>query len=90
MDGVMLAVGLTVGAVLTAILYPIARSRGRAPWWALLGMAGLLGFGIAIAVLFIGKPGHRHGSTQLREMYARGEIGEEEYRRAMTGIDRAA
>ena len=90
MDGVMLVVGLAVGVVLTVVLYPIARSRGRSGWWALLGMAGLIGFGVAIAVLYIGKPGVGNASDELRGMYARGEIGEEEYRRAMTGIDRAA
>jgi len=90
MDPVVIG-GLVAGLVFTAILFPITRSRGRAPWWALLGLAGLIGFGIAMLVLFLGKPGRsRGGLGDIQRMYARGEIGEEEYRRAMTGIDRAA
>jgi hypothetical protein len=85
-----MVMGLVVGAIFTAVLFPICRAQHQSPWWCLLGMFGLLGFGVAMIVLFAWKPRKAEVSPSLRAMYARGEITEEEYRQAMTSGDRAA
>ncbi|MEX0782689.1 MAG: SHOCT domain-containing protein [Dehalococcoidia bacterium] len=89
MDG-MMVFALVVAAIFVAVLIPICNSQNQSPWWSLLGILGLIGFGVAMVVLFAWKPRKAEVSPSLRAMYARGEITEEEYRLAMTGKDRAA
>jgi uncharacterized membrane protein len=86
----MMILGLVVGAIFTAVLFPICKSQNQSGWWCLLGMIGLVGFGIAMAVLFWWKPRKAGAAPNLQSMYASGEITEEEYRLAMTSRDRAA
>lgn len=85
-----MVMGLVVGAIFTAVLFPICRAQKQSPWWCLLGMVGLLGFGIAMIVLFAWKPRKPEVAANLRAMYARGELTEEQYLQAMTSGDRAA
>ena len=87
------------GAVLTIVMWVsipvwmgviwfIAHRQNRHWAWSFCGAAQLPGFLFALAWIFLIKPS-RH-TSDLQGMYARGEIGEEEYRRAMTSGDRAA
>jgi uncharacterized membrane protein len=85
-----MVVGLVAGLIFTGVLVPICRAQKQSVWWCLLGMFGLIGFGLAMIVLFAWKPRKAEPSADLRAMYARGEISEDEYRLAMTSRDRAA
>ncbi len=88
-ESVATAVMLGSIPVWMAIIWAIARSRDRHWAWMFLGALQLIGLAVALVAIFAFKRGKR-GDSNLQEMYARGEIGEEEYRRAMTGGDRAA
>lgn len=82
--------GLIIGVIFVGILVPICRAQKQSEWWSLLGMFGLVGFGVAMGVLFAWKPRKAQVSPTLRAMYARGELTEDQYRLAMTAKDRAA
>jgi hypothetical protein len=90
MDPIMVA-GLVFGVIFTAALYPACRAKGQSPWWCLLGMIGLIGVGLCMLVLFVWKPRKQTSdTTDLRKLYAAGQISEQEYLEAMTRGDRAA
>ncbi|MGH2611392.1 MAG: SHOCT domain-containing protein [Tepidiformaceae bacterium] len=70
------------------IIWFVARSHGRHWAWSLCGFGQLIGLLFVLAWFYLIKPSGR--APDLQTMYARGEISEEEYRRAMTSGDRAA
>jgi hypothetical protein len=71
-----------------AAIWFIARSQGRHWVWSFCGAAQLPGLLFVLAWFFLVRPSR--SAPDLQRMYARGEIDEEEYRRAMTSGDRAA
>lgn len=71
-----------------AIIWFIARSRGRHWAWSLCGAGQLIGLLFVLAWFFLIKPSSK--APDLQKRYAKGEISEEEYRLAMTSTDRAA
>lgn len=59
-----LVVGLVSALVCMTVLFFMARSQGRAPFWALFGLAGLIGLGVGAAVLY----GTKRGESKRREV----------------------
>ena len=78
---------VSIPAWMCAILV-MARRNERHWAWMFLGLIQLPGLAIATAWFFWIRP-KKDELSQLRDRYARGEIGEEEYLRAMTRGDRA-
>lgn len=89
-DGVATAIMFGSMPVWMGIIWLMARARGRHWAWMFLGVLQIVGLAVALVVIFAFKPAKKGEFALLQERYARGEIGEEEYRRAMTGTDRAA
>jgi len=76
------------------ILLIVAISRGRSPWWSLLGFLWLPGLIIGLILLLMDSEPEGALRTAgraediARERYARGEIDEGEYRRIVENLRR--
>jgi hypothetical protein len=82
-------IGFASIPVWMGVIFVIARRQERHWAWMFCGVLQLIGLAFVVAWFFWIKPARDRRAT-LQEQYARGLIGEEEYRLAMTSTDRAA